>query len=129
MGASIPAAWNDAPEPGSPRSSTRMERPCSASRQAIPRPMEPAPTTMVSTTDHIPSRALSRSGRRVVGEPTSQPLSGSSPSARRSIGLEQVSGAPSSEAAGVSEDVEGNQDDEEGSGQEGQFLLEGRFRR
>src|SRR3954468_3377719 len=76
-GASIPAATDDAPEPGSPRSTTTTRSPDWAVRHAEARPAMPAPTTatseelliLVSLRRHYPDQVLAVGG----SQPPSQP--------------------------------------------------------
>src|SRR4051812_23037342 len=76
-GASIPAATDEAPQPGSPRSNTTTRSPDWAARHADARPATPAPTTttskerlvLVSLRRHYPDQVLAVGGL----QPPSQP--------------------------------------------------------
>src|SRR4051794_5489444 len=76
-GASIPAATDDAPQPGSPRSRTTTRNPLWAARHADARPAMPAPTTATSKVRsvclslrrHYPDQVLAVGGP----QPPSQP--------------------------------------------------------
>src|SRR3954447_22485085 len=76
-GASMPAATDDAPQPGSPRSSTTTRRPLWTARHADASPAMPAPTTAtskvrsvsISLRRHYPDQVLAVGGP----QPPSQP--------------------------------------------------------
>src|SRR4051794_14316248 len=76
-GASMPAATDDAPQPGSPRSRTTTRSPFWAARHADARPAMPAPTTAtsklrsvsISLRRHYPDQVLAVGGT----QPPSQP--------------------------------------------------------
>src|SRR4051794_34172329 len=76
-GASMPAATDDAPQPGVPRSSTTTRSPVWAARQAAASPAMPAPTTATSSLRsvflslrrHYPDQVLAVGG----AQPPSQP--------------------------------------------------------